>query len=503
MAGSKRKKNFGLLLLLIAMILLLGVYFWLVKYNDKKDSQDDTAAENKAIVSMAADTIKSIYFKNQDYEMTITLNSKGVWEDKDDPSFPVNQTYAANMQSAFADVTPSTTLTEGIDDLSAFGLDNPIITATATTEDGTATTVTIGNETPLGSEYYAMLAGKNEVYVIGSTFYSYFRYNKSDMMTVEALPAITAADVTKLAVTAKDGKDFEVAYEPDSPYDYSGFSDYIINKPYSVPVAADPDSLTTLFGNYAALTYSSCADYNATDLSKYGLDDPAYTVAIDYYEEQAAATDSTTDSTTTDSTSTDSTDTQTTKISKSLTLLIGGTNEAGDYYAKTPDSTAVNIISKSTVDTMTAIDAYSNTYKYVNLINIDNVDSVDIAAGGTTHTLKITRETTTTDGKDTVTAAYDADGKTVEEDAFKKFYQVLIAPKTEREIPEADLDKGKNETAAMTLTFHLNTSDTPFVAEFKPYDDSYYIVDVNGSENFLADLRDVDTILDSLNELTK
>lgn len=499
MARSKKAKNIGLLLLLIAMILLLGVYFWLVKHNDKKDSQSDTADENQAIVSLDKDSIKSIYFKNQDYEMTLVLNSKGVWEDKNDPDFPVNQTYAGNMQSAFTDITPTTILTEGIDDLSAFGLDKPVITATAATEDGTETTLTMGNETPLGSEYYAMLKGKNEVYVIGTSIYNYFRYNKEDMTTVDKLPSITAENVTKLAVTAKDGKDFEVDYEPDSAYDYSGFSDYIMHKPYAVPIAADSDSLTTLFGNYAALSFSSCVDYNAADLSKYGLDDPAYTVDIEYYEEESK--DSSTD---TSSDSTDSTDTQqTTKVSKSLTLLIGGTNENGDYYAKTSDSNAVNVLSKSTVDTITGIDAYSNTYKYVNLINIDGVDSVDISAEGTTHTLSIERETKTEDGQETTTATYYVDKKSVEEDAFKKFYQVLIASKTEREIPEADMEKGKNETPVMTITYHLNTTDTPFVVEFKPYDDSYYIVNTNGTEYFLMDLRNAATVWDSLKDLVK
>lgn len=509
MAGSKRKKHLGLLLLLLAMIVLLGVYFWLVKYNDKKDTQDTATEETKAIVSLDTSTIESIYFKNPSLEMTLTLNSEGVWEESQDSAFPVNQTYAANMQNAFADITPTSTLTEGIDDLSAFGLDNPEITATASTSDGKETTVMIGNETPFGGEYYAALAGSNEVYVIGTSFYSYFHYTRTDLTAVETIPAVTAENVTKLSVTAKEGKDFEVVYDEDSPYDYSGFSNYIIHKPYAIPVAADNDSMTTLFGNYASLSFSSCADYNATDLSKYGLEEPAYTVSLDYYEEQTAEADSTnsstdteTDTDTTDADTTDSTDTaNTVKVNKSLTLLIGATNEDGNYYAKTSDSNAVNILDSATVEKLTAIDAYSNTYKYVNLISIEAVDSIDITAGGASHTLTIERETTTEDGKDTTTAVYNVDKKTVEEEVFKKFYQVLIAPKTEREIPEADLTKGEKETPVMTITYHLNTSDTPFVVEFKPYDDSYYIVNTNGTEYFLMDLRNAASITDGLKEL--
>ncbi|SHO50540.1 DUF4340 domain-containing protein [Anaerocolumna xylanovorans] len=489
MAGSKRKKNIGLLLLLIVMILLLGVYFWMTKYNsDKKDSKNDTADKNEAIVTLDKDSIKTIYFKNKDLEMTLNLNGKGVWEDKDDPAFPVNQTYANNMQGLFTDITPTNTLTEGIDDLSAYGLSDPAITATATTTDGKEITITVGNETPLGGEYYAAIKGNNAVYVVSASYNSYFSYTSSQMITVETLPAITAANITRLAVAPKDGKEFEVAYEPDSPYDYAGFSDYIIKKPYATPVAADSDSMTTLFGNYAALTFDSCVDYKAADLGKYGLDKPAYTLSIDYYEEQAS--DASTDSTDT---------TKATKVSKSLTLLIGGTNDDGDYYVKTPDSAAVNVMSKSNVEKIVKVDAYSNTYKYTNLINIDNVNSIDIVSGGTAHTLSLKRETKKENDKDTTTVTYYVDNKEVDEDAFKAIYSVVITPKTEREIPEADLGKGKNETPDITMTFHLNTTDTPFAVQFKPYDENYAIADINGTELFLVDARDIKSIMDSFN----
>lgn len=499
MSGSKRKKNIGLLLLLIVMILLLGVYFWVAKYNsDKKDSKNDTADNNKAIVTLDKDSIKTIYFKNQNLEMNLELNSKGVWENKEDPLFPVNQTYAANMQGLFTDITPTNTLTEDIGDLSAFGLDKPAVTATAATADGKEVTITVGNETPLGGEYYAQVKGNNAVYVVSATYYSYFAHSRSEMLIVETLPSITAANITGLDIVPKDGKEFKVDYEPDSPYDYSGFSDYIINKPFSAPVAADSDSLTTLFGNYASLSFSSCEDYKAADLSKYGLDKPAYTVSIGYYEEQqsdAGKSDSSTD--TANSSTEDKSAAQTNKIQKNLTLLIGKTNDDGDYYVKTPDSSAVNVMSKSTVDKIITVDAFSNAYKYTNLINIDNVKSIDIVSGGVNHTLSLERETKKENDKDVTTVTYNVDNKKVDEDAFKKIYSVVITPKAEREIPEADINKGKNEAPDLTLTFHLNTSDTPFTVQFKPYDDSYDIVNANGTEMFLIDARNVKAILEA------
>ncbi len=494
MAVSKKKKGRNLILLLILMIVMIGAIFFVTNQKkEKESSKTDTSEDTSVIAKTDTTAIKTIHFNTPENDMILIVNEQGNWQNYLDEKFPVNQTHASNMASAFANITATRTMTEGISDLSEFGLTKPAATITATLKDESAIKVKIGDKVPVSGGYYATLNDDGKVYIIPDSFYATFDYTLAQMTEVEKIPAITAENITKLSVVNKEKSSFEVVYEEESPADLSGFSNYVINKPYATPVPADSDSVIKLFGNYSAMTFSSCVDYNGADLSKYGLDKPTKEIHIRYYEEEtkeAADTNATKDS--------DSIDTakSTGKVEHELTLYIGAMNENGDYYAKLKDSNAVNIISASTVSTLTDIVAYDNTYKYINLINLDTVDSIDIKVEDTTYHLAIKRETKTVDGKETQAASYYVNDKKLEEDAFKTLYQKIIAPVTEREIPKEGTTQAN--IPYMTVTYQLNTSKEPLVISYIPYDQSYDIVNTNGVQNFLTDIRKITEITDSL-----
>ena len=511
MAGNKNRKSRSLILLLIALIVLIGACLWLIKYNDAKDkTADPDTNTDTSIASVDADSLQSIYFKNDRNEMTLKVLEDGTWEYTTDEAFPLNQTYVTSMKDALSDISSTRTITENTDDLSQFGLDTPSLIVIATLTDGSTTTIALGDKAPVANGYYATLNNGSEVYILPDTFFNKFDYNLNDMITVETIPSITADNITHLTVENRDSINLEVKYEEGSPYDLSGLNNYIMLQPYATPVVADSDAVKTLFGNYSGITFSSCADYNATDLSKYGLDNPSSTVSLDYYEEFTQDQDDSdagqdTDTTTTpDTTNTDSTETEPikTKIDYSLELLIGNTNENGDYYAKLKDSTAVNIISASTVEKLTQVDSYSNVYKYINLVNIDKVKDIQINVDGKTYTLGITSQTEKVDGKDTTTSTYYFNGKEADETKFKDLYQVIIGTTTEREIPQDYFTESVAENPYMTVTYHLTTSDEPVVVSYIPYDDSYDVVDTNGIQYFLTDLRKVKDLAASLADFT-
>lgn len=492
MAGSKNKKGRNLILLLLLMVVMIGALIWLMKYNDKKEnSKTDTGDEATVIATADTDQISTIHFKLPENEMTLIRNEEGIWMNYLDENFPVNQTYANNMANAFASISATRTITEGIEDLSEFGLDDSAAAISATLKDGSAITIKLGSQVPVTGGYYAVLNNEDKVYTILDTFYTAFDYTLVQMTEVEKIPSITAENITKLSVENRDKQSFETVYDEDSPADLSGFSNYIINKPYSTPVPADTDTITTLFGNYTAMSFSSCVDYKASDLSKYGLENPSSQINIAYYEELTQDSDKADDS---DSGSNN--EQGVTKVNHELTLLIGGTDENGNYYAKLSDSSAVHTITESTVSTLTDINAYDNTYKYINLINIDAANSMDIEADGTAYQLTIKRSKETVDGKETETAKYYINDKEMEESAFKALYQVIIGPVTEREISQEEGTSSK--VPYMTVTYHLITTDTPLVIKYLPYDQNYYAVNTDGAQYFLTDIRKIADITNSL-----
>lgn len=494
MAVGKKQKGRNLILLFILMLVMIGALIFVTGYNKEKETNKaDTSEDISVIVKTDTTLIKAIHFNMPENEMTLILNDQGTWLNFLDEKFPLNQTYASNMAKAFASITATRTITEDISDLSEFGLNEPVATITATLKDDSTIKVCIGDEVPVTGGYYATLNDDGKVYIISDSFYTNFDYTMAQMTEVEKIPSITAENITKLSVVDKEKQSFEVVYDEDSPVDLSGFSNYIINKPYSTPVPADADAIITLFGNYSGMTFSSCVDYKGSDLSKYGLDKPTKEIHVSYYEDVTEETEDTdADKNNSSSNSTQST----TKVNHELTLYIGGMDENGDYYAKLKDSNAINIISAGTVSTLTEIVSYDNTYKYVNLINLDAVDSMDINVEDTSYHLSINRETKTVDGDETKVATYYVNDKNMEEDTFKSLYQVIIGPVTEREIPKEQTIT--TDLPYMTVTYHLTTQEEPLVIKYLPYDQSYYAVNTNGVQYFLTDMRKVKEISDIL-----
>lgn len=498
MAGSKKKKSFTLILLLIAMVVLIGAYIWLVKYNDKKEAgtADDTDTKTETVADIAADSIKTIYFKNENAEMTLAKGEEDTWKNSADELFPVNQTYAQNMASAFKSLTSTRTIPEGSGELSDYGLENPVVTVTITDKDGKETSIFLGSEAPVGGGYYASLKGDSKIYIIAASFYNNFNYNLTQMAAVETIPSITAANITHLIVKNKDKPDFEVLYDKNNTSDFAGLSNWTLREPYKTPLSADADAVSTLMGNYSALSFSSCVDYNAKDLSKYGLKAPAASVFLQYYEEYTKDSDTKDAGNTADNNTADQKEEEKTRIDYTLELLIGSQDEAGNYYVKTKDSNAVNTMSRDTVDKIINIDAYSILNHYVSLVNIDKIHQVDIAFGGKTFTLSMEKITSTAEGeqsgdnKDTEVTNYYFNGTKADEDAFKKLYQTIISPTTEREIPSEYFEGDTDQSPVMTVTYYLNEGGTIDII-YKPYDDSYYVVNSNGIEYFLTDLRKV------------
>ena len=82
--------------------------------------------------------------------------------------------------------------------------------------------------------------------------------------------------------------------------------------------------------------------------------------------------------------------------------------------------------------------------KFTFIPNIEDVDRIEITAAGKTHVLAITRTTKKAEKAgeaDEVTATYTMDGKSADEENFKKFYQVLIGLQIEGEVKHAVPDK--------------------------------------------------------------
>ena len=165
------------------------------------------------------------------------------------------------------------------------------------------------------------------------------------------------------------------------------------------------------------------------------------------------------------------------------TILIGNTDENGDYYACVKGyEEAVYLLSKESVNSLLELKPFNLILKIPALVNIDTLDSVDMSIGKKTYTMKL-------DGSD-----YKFGKKTVKKEKFTELYQALQSIMLDSEVEETKDAADKEEV--LTVTFHRNTEEAPEITlKYFAYDDTYDSLEINGTERFLVKAEDVDALV--------
>ena len=145
------KKKKGPLILIGVLVLLLILYFALSTWNKKQDSKEE-------------ETVKVTDLKTS--EITGVKYDLGTGEMNFEKDFPLRQSYPKTVADAMGQLSADREL-EDADALEEYGLDHPTYTVTLTDEDGTVTTIKVGNAT--GNDYYATVDDTEKVYTIPAT----------------------------------------------------------------------------------------------------------------------------------------------------------------------------------------------------------------------------------------------------------------------------------------------------------------------------------------------
>ena len=185
---------------------------------------------------------------------------------------------------------------EDADALEEYGLDHPTYTVTLTDEDGTVTTIKVGNAT--GNDYYATVDDTEKVYTIPATSLDDIQTELDQIAQLDTYPSIGSGNLKKEVIT-QNGE--------TTTYDSE-------NEDQAEDVAA-------VAGGLGAATLSEVANYSVddADLAGYGLDATSrITVEVTYTSDDEDQT---------------------------MTLYIGGENGSGDRYVMMNDSRIVYLIS--------------------------------------------------------------------------------------------------------------------------------------------------------------
>lgn len=489
-----------------------GVNYYVTSQEEKETEENDTSVD---LVSLEADDITAVSFTADQNEVEFDKKDDS-WTEKSDANFPVNQDTVDSAVKGVASLTADQEISD-VEDMSQYDLDNPQNTITLTTADGD-TSLQIGMESSNNQYYVKKEDDDKNVYLVSSSSIEPFMGTLYDFAESGTFPSVTSATITDVKVDKENG--YELTQDADNLF--WNVSDGETTE------KADTTKAGTVTSAIGSLAYDKFVDYNCTDDSKYGFDDPYAVITVKYTEEEAVesdedseeSTDADTEESTTDEAAADTSEDadasdedssedeqETQTVEKTLTIYVG--DETGDdRYVKVDDSKEVYTITKDSLTDIldsTMSDFYNLTVSYV---SSNDLDSLEVQSADGNHTINVVTETvkaededttddtdsdttdesstetsdessTDTDSSDesssddeeeTTTTTYKLDGEDLDESTFTTFYNKLINMTAQERLTEEYTPEGD---PAYTFIFK-DTDGKETTVKYYEYDTNFY-----------------------------
>lgn len=304
---NKKKKR--LLCLLLVLPLLLVILALMKNYNRSQEEKQEAEEEAAKVYAAEIADVRSVSYRTESGEYTFE-KEEDVWVYKQDPDFPLAQTYPEQIISTFGKLEALRELKDG-DDLEAYGLKDPAYTVKLTDAEGEETTLSIGNA--VGEDYYLLNNTSGKIYTVSSSVTGTLQHTLEEMAQLDSYPNIGSGNLKKEVITRGD----EVTVYDSENED-------------------DAKNITAVAGGLGAVSLSSAADYSVEDkdLKGFGLDEASrITVEATYTKDDEEQV---------------------------LTLYIGGEDGDGNRYVMINDSRIVYLISVDVCDNILNVEEPSD-----------------------------------------------------------------------------------------------------------------------------------------------
>jgi hypothetical protein len=193
--------------LLIAAVLLAGLAAALYFSNKSEAAKEKEPAKDKdaapKILALTEPDIRGLEIKKRDGTDTILKkDDSGKWSITAPQPLPADQASVGTVTSAVTNLTSERMVDANATDLSSYGLQPALDEVTFTMKDGKTQKLLIGDDTPTGSNAYAMVAGDPRLFTISSFNKGNFDKASKDLRD-KRLMSFDQDKISRLELTAK------------------------------------------------------------------------------------------------------------------------------------------------------------------------------------------------------------------------------------------------------------------------------------------------------------
>lgn len=481
----KNKKAVRMLVLFGVIVLLLIVYMVLRNYNKSQEEKEDQEAESEVILSFDESDIKNISFIISDERVSFTKEEED-WIYDSDASFPVDQEQIGVLTDSLAEVTANRTLEE-VKDLSDYGLDDPEDIIQVTAADDTVTKITVGNTNESTGDCYIYLNDDNKtVYTVTGDLSTVFSGSLMNYAKGEDYPTITSGNIKKIELS---GNENSFMMEKSD----SSTSGWVFTDASGSQVDVDSSYVSSLQSVVSGFTYANYYDYNCSDFSIYGLDQPYAVLTVDYTE---TVTSEDGDESEDDSEEEE----QTEEVDKKMVLYIGNESDDGNRYVYTEGSAEVHGISSESLMEILQPSDENVENKSVSNIPIASLNKLTVKYDGASHEYVMKEEKTESESDSEEETAsetvYYRDGEKLDSLSFSSFYNKAIGM-TAQEITEDNADG----EAEMSMVFE-KSDGTSVTVDYYAYDTNFYLAARQDGKKYLINKMNVREMFTAYEEIT-
>ncbi len=191
---QKQRKQF--VITVVILLVLVLAYIGIHLYNQKQEEKKEKEEKENEITVTELDTDDVTAFSYQVSGETLSFTKDGdEWVYDQDTSLDLDEDVVNGMIEKAASLTADDSF-DDYDSLADYGLDQPSNTITLTTKEST-TTLYLGNQNAMTSQYYLMTGDGETVYAVDNTLSTTFSktvdslVKEEDTQTEEPEEAVT------------------------------------------------------------------------------------------------------------------------------------------------------------------------------------------------------------------------------------------------------------------------------------------------------------------------
>ena len=439
------------------IVLLVGAYLLLANRPEPEYS-GPVASDRQQLSDVDEDLIVAMELAPRGGETVLLEREGAVWLVREPYPFRWDWPRLQELRASFASLFAQRLVVEDPEDRAQYGLDPPVVVASARLESGETFEFHLGNPTSSGEAYFLSSRDDRAVFTVHAVHGKRFSWTVADLRD-QTVPALTADRVNR--IWFRDG-DYEVelvAVGEQARYAHMGRAQ-VLRIPYLAP--ADAERFASIARRVAEMPISDAVADNPSGYAEFGLDPPRGELRVRDFEDE-------------------------------LHLLLGATAD-GQVYVKMPAARGVHTVPAAALDFLSLTPFELSEPRVLN-VPVERVNSIQFRIGGEREHRIDLRRTTDDLGAEQVTLAVD--GRPLDQDAF-----ALLTGEIANLAVDAPAPAGRDAPGGdpvLTIAYHLRGGGRyTLEARFLPYDQDFNLLVLDDSIDLLVDSRAVAELLERI-----